>query len=150
MRTVYYEYDQNNSGGSFIQDDKVTHRVFVECDNSVDAKWWASKLGIYFDGVADGIDCPCCGDRRYEANRVEFPYSYGSFDESEAKRIADKYGCDIAESKKQISYHKDPHDVVFKNIESYAQYLADRFSWTEPDAYIYKKDKTKAEIFKEK
>ena len=63
-----YLFDQNNSGGIFIVDDKVCPRVYITAKNSKEANEKAESIGIYFDGVANGLDCPCCGDRW---NRVD-------------------------------------------------------------------------------
>jgi hypothetical protein len=49
--TKFYEFDQNNSGGSFVVNDKVCHRVIIDK---------AETLGIHFDGWGD---CSCCGNR---------------------------------------------------------------------------------------
>lgn len=67
---MWYEYDQNNSGGFFDIDDAkgIGPRVWIEAENAADADAKAMRLGIYFDGVADGMDCSCCGDRWYSAN----------------------------------------------------------------------------------
>lgn len=60
---MWYEFDQNNSGGFFVCDDKVCATVWIEADSINEACTKAEELGIYFYGVDDGIDCPCCGDR---------------------------------------------------------------------------------------
>ena len=60
---MFYTYDQNNSGGKFIQDDKVGMYVIIEADSSTEADSKAEEIGIYFDGVDYGRDCSCCGDR---------------------------------------------------------------------------------------
>jgi len=65
----FFRYDQNNSGGDFIVDDKVTIDVWIEAHNSDEANTVAEKLGIYFDGVATGADCGCCGDRWDRASK---------------------------------------------------------------------------------
>lgn len=72
----WYEFSQNNSGGSFDVDDKVTHRVFIEAGSEHEATEKALELGIYFQGVDDGIDCPCCGDRWYSGSEVTFPIKW--------------------------------------------------------------------------
>lgn len=65
---MFYEYRQNNSGGSFDFDEVngITHYVVIEADNVEDANTKAHEIGIYFDGVGKGYDCSCCGDRWYE------------------------------------------------------------------------------------
>ena len=55
----YFQFRQNNSGGYF----DGTALVFVQADSADDANRIAQDNDIYFNGVADGIDCGCCGDR---------------------------------------------------------------------------------------
>lgn len=57
----FYEYSQNNSGGSF--DEEMGHSVFIEAATAEEANDRAEGMGIYFNGVENGRDCPCCGDR---------------------------------------------------------------------------------------
>jgi len=65
---MFYIYDQNNSGGGFDVDDRVTYSVIIEADSADEANRKAEDVGIYFDGTEDGgPDCPCCGDRWYRA-----------------------------------------------------------------------------------
>lgn len=61
---AWFEFRQNNSGGSFVFKHGIGVVVWVEATSAKDANNKAEKLGLYFDG--DG-DCPCCGDRWYEA-----------------------------------------------------------------------------------
>ena len=75
---MFYTYNQNNSGGSFIVDDKVTHYIIVEADNAKESNTLAEDIGIYFNGCDDDIDCPCCGDRWCPAyDGKEEPLVYG-------------------------------------------------------------------------
>lgn len=61
---MFYPYFQNNSGGCF--DGPLS--VVVEADSAGEADSKAVKSGlVYFDGVALGIDCECCGSRWYRA-----------------------------------------------------------------------------------
>lgn len=62
---MFYNFDQNNSGGSFVTNDKVCHYVIIEADNAKQANDKAENIGIYFNGAEDDIDCPCCDDRWY-------------------------------------------------------------------------------------
>ena len=66
--TKFWTFDQNNSGGSFDFDEKsgITHYVIIEASSKSDAVKRAYDIGIYFDGCAEGRDCPCCGDRWHE------------------------------------------------------------------------------------
>ena len=66
---MFYIYHQNNSGGEFIRNDKVDICVIIEALSSESANIIAEKeVGIYFDGVKAGKDCPCCGDRWMRSN----------------------------------------------------------------------------------
>jgi len=60
---MYWEFNQNNSGGRFVVNDKLCHRVIVEAHSFEQAVEKAEELGCYWQGVSQGIDCPCCGDR---------------------------------------------------------------------------------------
>jgi hypothetical protein len=66
IKTKYYEYSQNNSGGSFVLDFKrgIGHTVWVEATSKEDADRRAEAIGLYFDGYGD---CSCCGNRWSEA-----------------------------------------------------------------------------------
>lgn len=60
--TYFYEYRQNNSGGSFDVDRErgISVHVIVEATSAEHADSIAQGIGLYFDGAGD---CPCCGDR---------------------------------------------------------------------------------------
>ena len=68
---AWFEYRQNNSGGSFDVDTKVCCTVWIEADGSDAADVKAGELGIYFDGCDSGPDCECCGDRWTRAGDPE-------------------------------------------------------------------------------
>ena len=57
----YFKFRQNNSFGHFVG----TPLVFIQANNAARANRVAQDNGIYFNGVADGVDCDCCGDRWY-------------------------------------------------------------------------------------
>lgn len=57
---AFFEYRQNNSGGSF---DAPNLTVIVEAPDAEIADVIAQRHGVYFDGCEKGIDCDCCGDR---------------------------------------------------------------------------------------
>lgn len=63
-----YHFRQNNSGGSFDCDLILCQSVIIEAESAEEANAKAIQLGIYFDGVDEGGDCECCGDRWYRAN----------------------------------------------------------------------------------
>ena len=57
-----FQFRQNNSGGQYMG----PKLVVVKADDADQANQIAQDQGpVYFDGVADGIDCDCCGDRWY-------------------------------------------------------------------------------------
>lgn len=77
----FFTYNQNNSGGVFdINKEKgIGEYVIVEAMNSNDADARAESIGLYFNGVEDGMDCDCCGDRwhsQYDEGSEE-PLIYG-------------------------------------------------------------------------
>lgn len=60
---MFWEFRQINSGGWF--DWKVGQSVLIEAASRDEANERALDKGVYFDGVDEGMDCPCCGDRWY-------------------------------------------------------------------------------------
>lgn len=64
---MYFHYRQNNSYGCFDIDDVngIGPNVWIEADSIEKANEKAFSIGIYFDGVENGQDCDCCGDRWY-------------------------------------------------------------------------------------
>jgi hypothetical protein len=63
---MFYEFNQNNSGGRFVRNASVDHYVQIEANSLSEAIERAQNIGIYFNGVSEGSDCGCCGDRWYE------------------------------------------------------------------------------------
>lgn len=65
IKTSFFEYIQNNSGGSwFLSEGKgIGHVVWIEAVDAKFADGIAEDLGLYFDGCDTGRDCDCCGDR---------------------------------------------------------------------------------------
>lgn len=115
---MFYKLNQNNSGGYFVVNEKVCHRLFIEANNEEEALQIAESLGYYWDGVNKGLDCSCCGDRWS-------PY------------------CDkIDISKLQIETNS------FTSIEEYAQFLANGYGVkTTPNIRIFYKNGNIKEIF---
>ena len=75
---MFFDYRQNNSGGSFITNCDVDVFVIIEAESAAEADDRAQDIGIYFDGCDSGFDCPCCGDRWYRAYEgEEVPSLYG-------------------------------------------------------------------------
>lgn len=143
----FYQFNQNNSGGSFDVDNKVCHRLFIQADNVDEAAEIAESIGVYFNGVDEGMDCECCGDRWYRPwsdDDMVFPYKYVVVTAAEAESLVEKYGCTTEKAEKK--YGNRDVQVLFANIESFAQYMADNYGWTIPDARIFFKDGTVTEI----
>lgn len=144
----FYEYNQNNSGGSFIVDKNLCHRLMIEADEQHLADRIAISLGVYFNGCYEGLDCDCCGDRWYPGHEISFPYQMGCFSEEEANAISKKYKGKIVPTKYK-PYRDKKFDVVFYDVLDYSQYMSDEYGWTKPEMRIfYKKDYTKpVEVF---
>lgn len=121
---MWYYWSQNNSGGSFFVDDKLTHRVFIEADTYREAESKALYMGVYYNGCDEGLDCECCGDRWYEGDEVPVPNKIRRWDSNNA--------------------------VDINTVEEYAQYLADKYGWCKPDARLFYKNGEVKEIFKTK
>ena len=145
----WFEFGQNNSGGTWDVSDKLCHRVFIEAESPTAATDIAEELGIYFDGCTKGLDCDCCGDRwspLWSNDGKTFPFAYSTFDKETAEKFAKKYGVEVRESEKP-GHQKNNPMVVFPDIESYAQFLADEYGWTEPDGRLFFADGKVKEIF---
>ncbi len=81
---MFYTYSQNNTHGVF----KGPEYVIVEADNPSESDEIAQReCSLYFDGVASGIDCSCCGDRWYSPyeDGTEKPEIYGKPAETYAR-----------------------------------------------------------------
>lgn len=59
----WFLFRQNNSGGFFHTDANVCRQVYIQAETPDQANARAEELGIYFGGVASGLDCECCGNR---------------------------------------------------------------------------------------
>lgn len=72
--TKFFEYIQNNSGGEFHIDKKrgIGEIVIIEAVNADHANRIAERKGLYFNGVDEGKDCDCCGDRWYPQTRHSY------------------------------------------------------------------------------
>jgi len=105
---MFFQFDQNNSGGSFSFDEDrgITHHVIVEEEDYASANNKAEEIGIYFYGCSDGSDCPCCGDRWSPASSREKgdekPLLYGEPVES-----ASSYSKWMPEGKEICVHYKD-------------------------------------------
>ncbi len=137
----FYEFSQNNSGGSFVVDSKLCHRLFIEADTLYEAKTKMESLGAYFDG--DG-DCPCCGPRWSDfEDETIFPFRYGTFEKEKARVIAKKYKIDYKKTTWRFMGTEEPedgkYDLIFPTPLVYANFLKDEYGSTTPDSRIYYK-----------
>ena len=57
----FFTYHQNNTYGRW--DTKMPRLLIVEASDAKTADLVAEANGVYFDGVTNGHDCGCCGDR---------------------------------------------------------------------------------------
>lgn len=71
--TKFYTFVQNNSGGFFDNNESrgLAKFVIVEAGSAEHANRRALRIGLYFDGGANGEDCNCCGDRWYEVSESD-------------------------------------------------------------------------------
>jgi hypothetical protein len=161
----FYELSQNNSGGKFTVNEQLCHRLIIETEDERKAIHKAEELGCYWDGVEDGRDCSCCGDRWYksadEINLQKYKEkgypAYEYFHKGNMKSVVEatwfqKYGNlpRLEEPKwEKMSYgEKFTANIYFKNIEQYAQFMANQYGHTTPDIRIFYADGTVKEIFR--
>ena len=71
--TKFWTFRQNNSGGSFDfnKERGISVEVIIEANTADEASARAQDIGLYFDGCANGQDCPCCGDRWYDSTSYD-------------------------------------------------------------------------------
>lgn len=165
----FYEISQNNSGGSFITNDKLCHRLYIEANSSTEANEIAEGLGCYWNGVDEGQDCQCCGDRWYGGHAVDITSMTKEKDSSypvelwvDRKTTADEALASLKERYSEFEWIKVPSIdkkygsqiieglVKLNSIEDYAQVMADQYGWTYPDARIFYHDGRVKEIFSAK
>lgn len=77
--TKFYRFDQNNSGGKFIE----PSIIFIEANSADEANQRAiEETHIYFDPEYT-IDCDCCGTRwspAYETPQGQHKLEYSEWD----------------------------------------------------------------------
>ncbi len=142
LKLVYWEFTQNNSGGSFVENEKLAHRVIIEAYSSEEACSKATEIGIYFNGCDEGMDCPCCGNRWYPPySNVEIPYYWGSINLEMAEKISSIYDAEPAPVRDTRHVHGDRNmAVLFKSIDGYSQFLAEEYGETSPEVIVYNYD----------
>lgn len=79
VKTKFFTFPQNNSGGSFHYDffAGIGRYVIVEAIDQEHATTRAQQIGLYFDGSGD---CSCCGYRwsePWDEEGTEEPEIYG-------------------------------------------------------------------------
>lgn len=160
----WYQFSQNNSFGVFDVDDKLCHRLFIEANSKEEAVNKAVELGCYFDGVYNGIDCPCCGDRWSddpqsmdlddinERGWCVSCYLYGADSKVGVENEwQNKYGMyeikELPQWRETSVAVEYGGKIKFRNMEELAQFLANEYGWTSPDARLYYKDGRTKEIY---
>jgi hypothetical protein len=158
LETKFYEFNQNNSGGSFDVDENVCHRVIIE---AIDTNHARSIFEPMIENQSSS--CPCCGDRwsDYEPDEMVFPkdkekgYHVGIYDhyKDAEERWFKLYGFlpRLEEPTWQKKTFKEfTGKIYFDTIEQYCQFMANAYGWTTPDVRIHFLDGTKKDIFMNK
>lgn len=96
---AFYTFSQNNSGGSFDIDHAsgIGEAVIVEANTADEANTKAEAIGLYFDGVDEGMDCGCCGDRWHRADESDgsaVPTRYNNRFTLDAPATNYRYACE--------------------------------------------------------
>lgn len=104
----FYVYTQNNPGGELIFTDELSVFVAIEAENPEDSDEHARRLGIYFDGVEDGVDCRRCGDRWFRTS-----------DDKYSKINIEKEGSALAYMEKKASW-----EIRWNDIMGYIHYAS--------------------------
>ena len=168
-KTQFYEIAQNNTGGSFITNDTLCHRLFIEASSEAEALDKAENLGCYWNGVEDGMDCPCCGNRWYPSSECislnTMNKRWGGYEISKwgsGQETSDDLINSLKTQYKEYEWLTEPSvskkfgskvvtgKIKLKSIEQYAQILADLYGWTSPDCRIFYRDGSVKEIFSNK
>lgn len=155
METKFYEFGQNNSGGSFDVDENVCHRVVIEAKSEEEA---IAKFKPMIENQSGS--CPCCGDRWYispdEIDIAEYQEKgykasiYTHYKDYEARWFA-LYGQFPRKQEPKLTkntFQEFGTEIFFKSVEQYCQFMANAYGWTSPDIRIHYADGRKLEIFK--
>lgn len=156
----WYKFEQNNSGGFFVVNDKLCHRLFIQAENEYMAIKKAEELGCYWYGVDDGIDCPCCGDRWSNywidpVNIEDIPKKEHSVTGYSISNWYKRFGSyNIIEEPKKNWIYGDCYlydgKISFTCFEEYLQYLADEYGMTTPDIRLFYANGEVKEIYSNK
>lgn len=112
---MFYQYRQNNSGGSFIKNSEVNELVIIEAENDYAADDKAAEIGIYFDGCENDIDC---GDRwsRSSEGGTKVPSYYGEPLGGKSKPFSTKY------NHSNCLRYMDGHDTIIYYADGRVRY----------------------------
>lgn len=154
----FYEFSQNNSGGSFDVDENVCHRVVIEAASEEEA---IKKMEPLIENQSSS--CPCCGDRWTlyadeinidDINKAGYPVRIYTHYKDYEKRWFDLYGEFPRKEEPKLvkeSWGTEfKSSLYFESVEQYCQFLANAYGSTTPDVRIFYEDGTKKEIFSKK
>jgi hypothetical protein len=94
MKTMFFNFNQNNSGGYFVEDfeNGVCEEIIIEANTAKDAIKIFEEIGEKVSGFYDS--CPCCGERWStwidDQDGTERPEIYGTLVENVKKGIFTK------------------------------------------------------------
>lgn len=115
----WFDYDQNNSGGYYYENEDVGCRVFVQAKNGsiADERMWKITYD-YMDF------CECCGERWcfYADEGTESPSVYGKKIEPDSESMNRIYGFFGSVA---VFYFDDGRKVVVKK-EDYEKFIQKR------------------------
>jgi hypothetical protein len=120
----FFTFNQNNSGGDFIQNKTLAHFVIVEANSPKLANKFAEKIGIYFDGCLRGMDCSCCGDRWDPI-----------LDKTEGEEVPMVYGIPVEDIK--AGYDLKPGHLIKWGEPEKPDILVYRKGVVEPEGFLY-------------
>lgn len=70
---MWWHFRQSNPGGVFHLDNNLCENLFIEASTEEEAIAKAQAMGVYFNGVSEGLDCPCCNDRWDYPDKITEP-----------------------------------------------------------------------------
>jgi hypothetical protein len=97
----WYHFDQNNSGGYFVNNDDVGEDVFIQALSSAQASTAFYELDTESDNW-----CECCGERWGAPDEQDQPNVYG-------KMLADSYSPYSSQSH-AVLYFSDGRKAIVK------------------------------------
>jgi hypothetical protein len=63
----FYNFSQSNPSGYYS--DGMPKELYIQAATPELANYIAETYGVYFDGQLNGLDCECCNDRWYRAEK---------------------------------------------------------------------------------